>query len=393
MTPAPFTGGARVLGASSGAAAAGLGLTALVGWEDPRQALTSYLVAWVYWLGVALGSLILLGAFHAARARWPVVLRRFLETIPQVIPLFAVLFLPVILGLKHVFVWADREALTGALARTVEHKSAYLNLPFFVLRAAVYFLVWILVARQLHAWSVQQDAVGGHDLTVKLRRLGTGALPVLAITLTFASIDWMMSLDPSFSSTVFGVYWFAGSFTSSFAVIVIAAAVTRSRTGQFGRYLNDDHTHALGKFLLAFTAFWAYIAFSQFMLVWIADIPEETAWYAVRTRSAWGAVGLSLALGHFLIPFFLLLSRDLKRSPRSLALVAGLLLLGHWVDIYWLIMPSVHPSGPKLTWLDLTAFVGVGAAALALLVLRMRGAATLPIRDPYLEESLHYGPR
>lgn len=381
------------MAASSGVAAAGLGLTAIVGWEDPRQALASYLVAWLYWLGVALGSLVLLGAFHAARARWPVVFRRFLETIPQVIPLFAVLFLPVIVGMKHVLVWVDREALTGALARAVEHKSPYLNSPFFVARVAVYFLVWTLIARQLHAWSVQQDTVGGHDLTVKQRRLGTGALPVLAITLTFASIDWMMSLDPSFSSTVFGVYWFAGNFTSSFAVIVVAAAVTRNRAGQFGRYLNDDHTHALGKFLLAFTVFWAYIAFSQFMLVWIANIPEETPWYSVRTRTAWGAVWLTMALGHFLIPFFLLLSRDLKRSPRALALVAGLLLLAHWLDVYWIVMPSVHASGPRPSWLDLTAFVGVGAAALAFLVLRMRGAATLPIHDPYLEESVRYGPR
>ncbi|HET9554121.1 MAG TPA: hypothetical protein VFP50_14225 [Anaeromyxobacteraceae bacterium] len=392
MTATPFTGGGRVLRASAAAGLAGLALTALGGLSDPRQALASYLVAFVYWLGIALGALILLGAFHASKARWPVVLRRFLETIPQVIPLFALLFLPIALGLRHLFVWVDPGALDGELRHLVEHKRPYLNVPFFLVRAAVYFVLWSVVAHLLRAWSVRQDADGGHALTLKQRRLGAGSLPFLALTLSFAAFDWMMSLDPRFYSTIFGVYWFAGSFVGAFAVLAIAAAATRGDPGQFGHHLNADHLHSLGKFLLAFTAFWAYIAFSQFMLIWIANVPEEVPWYLVRTGSPWGAVGVFLALGHFLVPFFLLLSRDLKRSPTRLAAMSGWMLLVHWVDVHWVIMPRIHEAGPSPSWMDVTAFVGVGGAALAFLVLRMRGAATVPVRDPYLEESLRYEP-
>lgn len=393
MNATPFQGGGRVAGLAAAVGALGLGLTAAGAATDPRQALASYLVAFVYWLGIALGALILLGALHAAKARWPVVLRRFLETIPQVIPLFVVLFVPIALGLRHLFVWVDPAGLTGELAHAVAHKRPYLNVPFFLARAGVYFVVWILVAHLLRAWSVRQDQAGGHDLTLRQRRLGAGALPFLALTLSFASFDWMMSLDPRFYSTIFGVYWFAGSFLGCFAVLVIAAAATRADPAQFGHHLNADHVHALGKFMLAFTAFWAYIGFSQFMLIWIANVPEEVPWYLVRASSPWGKVGLFLAVFHFAVPFLVLLSRDLKRDPRKLAAVAGWLLLVHWLDLHWVIMPRVHEAGPSFSWLDATAFLGVGGATLAFLVLRMRGAATVPVRDPYLEESLRYQPQ
>jgi hypothetical protein len=393
MNATPFQGGSRLTGIAAAVAVVGLGLTAAGAAADPKQALASYLVAFVYWLGIALGALILLGALHAAKARWPVVLRRFLETIPQTLPLFVLLFVPIALGLKHVYVWVEPAGLTGELAEAVAHKRPYLNVPFFLVRAAIYFAVWIGVASLLRRWSVQQDQAGGHALTLKQRRLGAASLPLLALTLSFAAFDWMMSVDPRFYSTIFGVYWFAGSFLGVFAILIIAAATTRALPDHFGHHLNADHVHSLGKFLLAFTAFWAYIAFSQFMLIWIANIPEEVPWYIVRTASPWGRVGIFLALGHFVLPFFLLLSRQLKRDPRRLALVAVWLLLVHWVDVHWVIMPHVHEAGPSLSWMDLTAFVGVGAAFLAALVFRMRGAATVPVRDPYLEESLRYQPQ
>jgi hypothetical protein len=393
MNATPYRGGGRVVRLSAATAVAGLGLTAVGFLSNPRQALASYLVAFVYFVGLALGALILLGSFHAAKARWPVVLRRFLETIPATLPLFVVLFVPIALGLSQLFVWVEPARLSGELLHAVEHKRAYLNVPFFLIRAGLYFAIWILVASRLRGWSVRQDSAGGHDLTLKQRRLGAGALPFLALTLSFASFDWMMSLDPRFYSTMFGVYWFAGSFMGAFAVLIIAAAVTRDHPGHFGHHLNVDHVHSLGKFLLAFTAFWAYIAFSQFMLIWIANIPEEVPWYVVRTDSGWGRVGIFLAAGHFLVPFFLLLSRALKRDVGRLKWVAAWLLLVHYVDIYWIIMPRIHEGGPSPSFLDLTAFVGVGAAALAVLVLRMRGSATVPVRDPYLEESLRYEPQ
>jgi hypothetical protein len=381
-----------VLAAATGLG--GLALTLVGGLAlDARRALYSYLVAFVYWIGVALGALILLGAFHASNARWPVVLRRFLETVPQTLPLFVLLFVPLAVGMGHLFPWVDPHGLEGEMAHAVHPKTPYLNPTFFVVRAAIYFAVWIAVAHLLRAWSVRQDEAGGVTLTRWQRRLGAGSLPFLALTMSFAAFDWMMSLDPRFFSTIFGVYWFAGSFVATFAVVIVAATLTRGDPAAFGHHLNLEHFHSLGKFLLAFVAFWAYVAFSQFMLIWIANIPEEVPWYILRIEGGWRWVAAFLALFHFLVPFFLLLSRELKRSPRALSGLAAWLLLVHWMDVYWLVMPHLHAAGPRPWLFDLTAFVGVGGVAVAFTVLRMRGTAPVPVSDPYLEDSLRYLPQ
>jgi hypothetical protein len=393
MTLSPFAGGRRLLSSSAIVAAVGLGLTLVGGLFDARRAMYAYLVAFAYWVGIALGALILLGSFHAARAKWPVVLRRFLETVPSTFPLFLVLFVPIALGMRHLYVWVDPHALEGELRHLVEHKAPYLNVPFFLVRAGFYFLFWIVVSHLLRAWSMRQDAAGGVALTAWQRRLGAGSLPFLAFTMAFASFDWMMSLDPRFYSTIFGVYWFAGSFMAAFAVVIIAAVVGAAEKDFFSAYMNLDHYHALGKFLLAFTAFWAYIAFSQFMLIWIANIPEEVPWYMLRISKGWGPVAAFLALFHFVVPFFVLLQRAVTRRPVRLAWAAAWMLLVHWVDVYWLVMPRLSPEGPRPSWMDLTAFVGVGAAAVAWTVWRLRGTVLVPLRDPYLEESLRYEPQ
>ncbi len=359
---------------------------------DPRRAIHGYLVAFVYWLGIALGALLLLGSFHASSAKWPVVLRRFLEQLPVSIPLFVLLFLPLLAGMRHLFGWVDVGALEGELRRSAEHKHPYLNVPFFLVRAAIYFVVWIGVAHLLRAWSVRQDEQGGLALTRWQRRLGAGSLPFLALTMTFAAFDWMMSLDLRFYSTIFGVYWFAGSFLGAFCLVAVGAALTRDDPTQFGAHMNLEHFHSVGKFILSFVAFWGYIAFSQFMLIWIANVPEEVPWYVVRIRGGWLWVFAFLAIFHFLVPFFLLLSRPLKRDPRRLAWVAAWMLLAHWVDLYWVIMPKLSERGPRPTLWDLTAFVGVGAIAVAFTLWRMHGVAAVPLRDPYIAESLRYMP-
>ncbi len=389
---APRAAGRRLALQAAAVGAVGLLLTAVGAAFDARRALYAYLVAFTYWLGIALGALILLGSFHASNARWPVVLRRFLEHVPAVIPLFAVLFVPIFLGRHQLFPWSAPEDLQGELRHLVEHRQPWLSTPFFLLRAAFYFACWIAVAELLRRWSLRQDTAGGIELTRWQRRLGAGSLPLLALTLSFAAFDWLMSIDPRFYSTIFGVYWFAGSFVAAFAVIIIAAAMTRRDPEQFGSRLSAEHFHSLGKFLLAFTAFWGYIAFSQFLLIWIANIPEEVPWYILRIDGGWRWVGGLLVVGQFLVPFFLLLSRDLKRRPGVLAWVAAWVLLAHWVDMYWLVMPHLDPAGPRLSLWDLTAFVGVGGAAVAFVLLRMRGTAAVPVRDPYLDDSLRYLP-
>ena len=393
MKLGPWQGGVRTRNLAGAIGAAGLALTlvgGLVG--DPRRALFAYLLAYVYWLGIALGALILLGAFHASSAKWPVVLRRFLEFVPSSLPLFVVLLVPILLGLRHLFSWMDPSALAAEARRAVEHRGRWLSPTFFVVRAAIYFAVWIGVSWLLRSWSIRQDADGGHELTRRQRRLGAGSLPFVALTMTFAAFDWMMSLDPRFYSTIFGVYWFAGSFVCTFAVLAIAGAATRADPTQFGAHMNQDHFHSVGKFMLAFVAFWAYVAFSQFMLIWIANVPEEVPWYLVRIRGGWLPVFAFLAVFHFVVPFFLLLSRPLKRDPRRLAALGAWLLFVHWVDLYWLIMPVLHEAGPRPSPWDLTAVAGVGGLAVAFVLWRMHGVAAVPLRDPYLDDSLRYLP-
>jgi hypothetical protein len=393
MNQGRWQGGRRLLTWSAGLGVAGLALTLVGGFFDGRRALFSYLVAFAYWLGTALGVLLLLGALHASNARWSVVVRRFVENVPAAIPIFVPLFVPIALGMKTLYPWADPAHLEPELQRVVAHKAPYLNGGFFLVRAVIYFAVWIVVAHLLRAWSVRQDEGGGASYTIRQRRLGAGSIPFVALTMTFAAFDWMMSLDPRFYSTIYGVYWFAGSFVAAFAVTIIGATLTRADPAGFGHLMNADHFHALGKLLLAFVAFWAYIAFSQFMLIWIANIPEEVPWYILRIDGGWLWVGAFVALFQFLVPFFLLLQRGVTRNPRRLAWISAWLLFVHWIDLYWLVMPHVHPAGPRPWIFDLTAFVGVGGVSVAFALVRMRATAPVPVRDPYLEDSLRYQPQ
>jgi hypothetical protein len=371
-------------------AAVALVLTALGAAFDSRRALLAYHTAFTYWVGIAVAALILLGTLHAAKARWAVLVRRVLEVIPTTSLLFLALFVPIALGAGRLFPWLQPERLEADLARLAHHRAPYLNLPFFLLRAAAYFAVWVVVSHLLWRWSVRQDQEKGVALTASQRRLGTGVLPLLALTITFAAIDWQESLDLHAASTIFGVYYFAGSFLSAIAVLILALYALR-REEPF-RLLSADHWHSLGKLLLTFTAFWAYIAFSQYMLIWVANLPAETPFYAQRTRGAWGAVGALLVVFHFVVPFLILLMRDLKRDPRKLAAVAAWQLALHYVDVYFVMMPASQPV-PAPHWTDLTALVGVGAAAVAFGAWRLRSQAAVPAGDPYLEDSLRYQPQ
>jgi hypothetical protein len=349
----------------------------------------SYLVAFAYWIGIAVGALILLASFHASNARWMVVLRRGLEITAVSVGVFVLLFIPVALGLKQLFPWASPAELPEKVLHHLEHKRAYLNAGAFVLRAVLYFVVWLFVGERLFGFSVQQDATGDVALTQRQRALGAGSLPFLALAITFASFDWLMSLTPEWSSTIFGLYYFSGSFTAAIAVWTLASLWARGKD-LYGDLVTPDHLHNLGKLLLAFTCFWAYMAFSQYMLIWAANLPEESVWYLVRTRHGWKPLAIFLVLGEFLVPFFLLLSQGWKLSRRFMTGISLWLLFAHWVDVYWLVMPALHPEGPKWHWTNLTAFVGVGGLAFAYALFRAQGRYTLAVRDPYLADSMRY---
>ncbi|MGQ0506482.1 MAG: hypothetical protein ACT4TC_14310 [Myxococcaceae bacterium] len=387
----PFQGGQKLMLGFALAGAVGLGLTLLGGFMDPKRTLAAYLVAFVYWVGVAVGALLLLTAFHASNARWIVVVRRLIETLALPTLVLAPLFIPLGLGLKHLYVWVEPPgSLPEHMLHLLHHKAPYLNVPFFLIRTALYFAIWIGVAFLLYSWSRKQDGSPGNTaLTLKQRRFSAGILPLLALAITFAAFDWMMSLEPTWFSTIFGAYYFAGAFLSAIAVTTLIALRGRGET-LLHHTVTPEHFHSLGKLLLAFVAFWAYIAFSQFMLIWIANIPEEVTWYQSRIGPGWRPLAIALAVGHFLIPFAALLSASLKRVPKLLAAVALWCLFMHWIDLHWLVLPTLYPDAPHFHWTDLTAFVGVGGVYGAFAVFRFRGVAPVPVGDPYLAQSIGY---
>lgn len=375
-----------------------LGLGATLGsmfGPDRRPELFSYLLAFVYWAGLALASLVLLMIFHAFHAKWMTVIRRPLETMAWTIVIFVLLFVPIALGLEHLYLWmhshdpATLAKLTEEQRHLMHHKEGWFKVGFFLARTGIYLVVAIFLATRFFGLSTRQDRTGDLQPLVSQRRLAAGGLPLIAIVFSFAAFDWMMSLDPFWFSTIFGVYYFAGSFLTTISLLVLVTVNARGKD-LFGSYVSPEHSHNLGKLMLAFTAFWGYIGFSQFMLIWIAGLPEEIGFYTVRMKGAWAPVGLFLIFGHFFLPFFTLLSKNLKRQPRKLAIVAVWILIVHFVDLYWLIIPTLSPEGPTFHWTMITAWVGVGGIAVAAALWRIRGHYTLPVKDPFIAVSLGY---
>ena len=386
-----FTGGSKAMLVSGVVGLVGLLLTLVGFFQNAQATMHSYLIAFTYWCGIAVASLIMLCIFHTAKAKWPTVVRRMIETQSVTVWLFAVLVIPLILGAGYVYPWISPPAsYTATELHHLAHKQhGYLNMKFFIVRQVIYFAVWIFVSQRLFSLSTRQDETGDLQLTVKQRRFAPGSLPFLALTITFAGFDWLMSLTPLWQSTIYGAYYFAGSFLAAFAVLTIAIVNARG-DNLYGNLVTSHHLHNLGKFLLAFVAFWAYIGFSQALLVWVANLPEEASWYAVRIFGGWRATSIALFFGHFVIPFFVLLSRDIKLQPRPLSFIAYYILAMHLLDLYWLVWPSYNPDGPSFHFTLVTAFVGVGGLSVAFGLWKLRGQYSLPVKDPYIADSLRY---
>jgi hypothetical protein len=261
--------------------------------------------------------------------------------------------------------------------------------PFFLIRAALYFGIWSFVAAMYYRGSRAQDATGDPAMAARLRRFAGPSIIVLALTQTFASVDWIMSLTPHWYSTMFGVYFFAGSFVGFIALLSIVASAMPG-AGLLDTVITAEHLHDVGKFLFAFTAFWAYIAFSQFFLMWYANLPEETIWYQARLQGSWKAVSILLIAGHFVAPFFYLMGRAVKRRPVTLAIGGIWVLAMHFVDVYWQVMPTLHAEGVRVSALDVAAFLTIGGCFVAAASWLMRRQALVPIGDPRLAESLAF---
>ena len=377
----------RIPVVGAGCALLGLVVCAIFGMGNPKQFFFSWLVSFLFFSSLALGALFFVLIQYASQGSWGIVVRRIGETIFAVIPMMAVLFVPLLFGLTHLYEWAVPGATEhDALLRW---KAPYLNVPFFLARAAIFFGIWSFIALMYYRGSRGQDLTGDPAVSARLRRFAGPAIIVLALTQTFASVDWIMSLTPHWYSTIFGVYFFAGSFVGFIALLSVLAVAMR-RAGLLDAVINAEHLHDVGKFLFAFTAFWAYIAFSQFLLIWYANLPEETIWYKARLEGSWKTMSLVLMAGHFGIPFFYLMGRAVKRRGWTLAVGGAWLLAMHFVDLYWQVMPTLHPEGVRPSVLDAAAFLAIGGCFVGAAGWLMRRQALVPLRDPRLAESLAF---
>ncbi len=359
---------------------------------SPGAFFRGYLFAYVFFTGLSLGCLAIVMLHHTTGGAWGIPIRRILESGTRTLPLIAILFLPIALGMKHLYSWSrPEEVAKDALLRA---KEAYLNVPFFLLRAAIYFAVWIAIAYFVNRWSLEQDHAGSPALTRKLQLLSAGGLVAYGLTMTFASIDWVMSLEPHWFSTMYGVLYIAGQALNALA-FVTAALVLMSGERPFSGFVRSSHFHDLGKLLLAFVMFWSYVAFAQYLIIWAGNLPEEIPWYLRRLHGGWGWLGAALVVLHFALPFLLLLPEGANRNSRILVTVAGLVVLMRFVDVYWLVRPVFTQTSSSATsarfevhWLDLAAAVGIGGIWLAVFLWQLEERPLLPVNDPEFVEAL-----
>jgi hypothetical protein len=359
------------------------------------QFFRSWLIGFLFCLGLAVGSLGLLMLQHLSGGQWGLVSRRVFEASSRTLPLVALAFIPILFGMRPLFLWARPEAVQTD--RILQMKAPYLNVSFFTVRAVAYFAFWLLCMFLLNKWSAAQDrgetAVTTED-TVRFRKVSAPGLLFLVVTVTFASVDWVMSLDPHWYSTIFGLLTVVGQGLSALAFTIAVLALIAS-SGALAGSLTARHFHDLGKLLLAFVMLWAYLSFSQFLIIWSGNLPEEIPWYIERIRGGWGVVALLLVVGHFALPFALLLSRDLKRHSNLLARVAIFVIAMRLVDLIWLVAPTFsrgagegHPGlSLPVHWMDIVLPIGLAGVWIFLFARHLRSRALLPFNDPYFKEA------
>jgi hypothetical protein len=362
------------------------GLVSLVGlFMNPAQFMRSYLMAFLFVLGASLGCLALGMIHQLSGGAWGVVTRRLIGAASRVMPVLTLLFIPIVLGRHFLFEWSHADVV--AKDEILQHKSLYLNTPFFIVRAAIYFAIWNGLVYFLNKWSLEQDYSPDPKITRRMQMLSGGGLLAYAITATFASFDWLMSLDPHWYSTIYGVLLMGGQGLTALAFL-IGVLVWLSRRSPLDAVVAPVHFHDLGNLMLAFVLLWAYFSFSQYLIIYSANLPEEITWYTHRLFTGWRVIALLLVVGHFAVPFLVLLSRKVKRAPELLVKVAIGLLIARLIDLFWLIAPEFHQEGLVVHWLDIVLPVALAALFLGCFVWQLRGRAILPLHDPQFEQAL-----
>ena len=354
---------------------------------DRAQFFHAYLIGFIFWAGITLGSLALLMLQHLTGGAWGVVIRRVLEASTRTLPLVLLLFIPVVVGLKQIYPWMDATEMSRSAALQLK-AAKYLNPSFFVARAAIYFTLWSVLALLLNWLSLKQDRTADSKYGKQMRMLSGPGLGIFIITVTFAAIDWVMSLDPSWSSTIFGLIFVAAWTLSALAFTVLMMAWLSKRE-PMNTVLRPSHFQDLGNLTLTLVMLWTYFAFSQYLIIWSGNLPEETTWYVARKHGGWGAIALAIAILQFAFPFLVLLSRSAKQSARTLATLALLILVMRALDVVWLVEPTFNPGRFHLSWMDVVAPIAMGGLWLALFAWQLQQRSLMPINDPQLEQALH----
>ncbi|MBZ0112846.1 MAG: hypothetical protein K8J08_10325 [Thermoanaerobaculia bacterium] len=359
---------------------------------DHHHFFQAYLIAYVTWITVALGCLGLMMLHHLSGGAWGLMVRRQLEAAAGTLPLLAVLFIPIALGMDSLYHWTDTVAVAADPILT--NKSGYLNRDFFLVRTVLYFVIWCFLAWRLRSLSAQQDATGDPRLFKQLQGWSAVGFLLLALTMTFASVDWVMSLDPHWFSSLYGLWFFTGAGLSGLAFTILVANWSAGHE-PMSKVLVRSHFHDYGKLLFAFTMLWAYLAFSQMLLIWSGNLPEEITFYLPRMRGVWTVASVFLLLGHFILPFLILLSASLKQRRNRLMQVAAWLMVMRWFDYYWNVVPTLQAHHGEFhpfqgVWIDIAAVVGLGGVWLWFFWGNLAKRPMLPINDPFLAETLGY---
>ena len=358
---------------------------------EPEQFYRSYHLAFIFWISLSLGSLVILMLHHVGGGTWGFAIRRLLEAGTRTLPLMIVLFVPIVLGLHHLYEWTHADVV--AADELLQKKAGYLNVPFFLVRAAIYFVLWSLLVFLLNRWSHQQDHTTQTFPTRRLQLLSGPGVVLFALTVTGASVDWIMSLEPHWFSTIFGVIYMVGQALVTWAFIILVA-VPLSRRPPLDALLTNQRLRDLGTFLLACVMLWAYTSFSQLLIIWAGNLPEEITWYMTRLEGGWLVVGMLLIALHFTLPFLLLISSRIKaRIPVLVSIALGLVFM-RLVDLYWITAPAfaekdqLHRAGLEVHWLDIVIPVAIGGIWVSVFFWQLKNRSLVPLNDPRFEDLL-----
>lgn len=369
-----------------------MALSAYGFFQDKTHFLLNYLTAFVFWLSIALGGLFFIMIHHLTGAQWSTVLRRISENIAATMPLLVILFIPILFGVHNLYEWSHPKLVdpnSSQFDKIIYGKSGYLNISFFYIRSVIYLSVWTWLALSLRKKSLVQDSGHKDNHTKSFKKISAPGIILFSITITFASFDWMMSLDPHWFSTIFGVYIFSGSFLAFLCFLVIMLTSNRTKNS-LSNIFTVEHYHDIGKLMIAFVIFWAYMAFSQYFLIWYANLPEENYWFLYRWENSWKFISLIIIFGHFVLPFIALITRAAKRSVMFLSIVAIWILVMHFIDLYWLVLPTHYRDGIHFNIYDVAPLIGIGGLFIWYFWKLHSSRPVIPVGDPTIKNSIEF---